>query len=140
MPLPRVAEADDRGKAFAVEVRVADREPDREPWMAFCLDIRIAPGPVDAAALAAEQTRRFPRAVQARTEFFLPTTIERVWWVAGRGECEPRLVHDLEQVPRGEPGQPAGPFPRTDRPLWTGPASATRPSAMRWRPCASATA
>ena len=27
-----VAEADDRGKAFAIEVRWPSREPDREPW------------------------------------------------------------------------------------------------------------
>ena len=38
-----VAETDDRGKAFAVEVQWPSREPDREPWIAFCLDIRVGP-------------------------------------------------------------------------------------------------
>src|SRR5262249_41931392 len=41
-----VAEIDDRGKAFAVEVQWRTREPDREPWVAFCFDIKIAPGPM----------------------------------------------------------------------------------------------
>ena len=84
----RLAEADDRGKAFAVEVQWPSRDPDREPWIAFCLDIRVGTGPrresesrpLDAA---------FARAVTARTDFFLPTTVERVWWMAGPGRVRP---------------------------------------------------
>ena len=99
----RLAEVDDRGKAFAIEVERTTAEPDREPGIAFCFDITIAAGPVDAAALAAGAASgaAFQRAVRARTELFLPTTIERVWWLAGRGVCKPHLVQDLEQV-RGD--------------------------------------
>ena len=113
----RVAETDDRGKAFAVEVERTTADPDREPGIAFCFDITIAPGPVDAAALVPPLGAAFQRAVRARTELFLPTTIERVWWLAGRGVCKPPLVQDLEQVRGDEPGQPPGALPRTDRPL-----------------------
>ena len=95
----RLAEVDDRGKAFAIEVERTTAEPDREPGIAFCFDITIAPGPVDAVALAAGAA--FQRAVRTRTELFLPTTIERVWWLAGRGVCKPPLVQELEQV-RGD--------------------------------------
>ncbi|MGO9100774.1 MAG: hypothetical protein ACLP9Y_15545 [Mycobacterium sp.] len=91
-----MAEVDDRGKAFAVEVQRPIREPDREPWIAFCFDIKIAPGPVDTPD--PDPDGAFQRAVQARTEFFLPTTVERVWWLAGLGECKPVLVRDLEQA------------------------------------------
>jgi hypothetical protein len=95
----RLAEVDDRGKAFAIEVERTTADPDREPGIAFCFDITIAPGPVDAAGAASGAA--FQRAVRARTELFLPTTIERVWWLAGRGVCKPRLVQDLDQV-RGD--------------------------------------
>ncbi len=99
-----VAQADDRGKAFAVEVRRLTGDQAREPGIAFCFDVKIAPGPVDsvaAAAIAADPGGAFRRAVESRTEFFLPTTIERVWWLMGRGECKPQLVQQLDQV-RGE--------------------------------------
>ena len=96
----RVAEADDRGKAFAVEVQWPSRDPDREPWVAFCLDIKV-----DARTRPSPACSRYDGPSRgrctARTDFFLPTTVERVWWMVGRGECEPRLVHDLEQS-RGE--------------------------------------
>jgi ATP-dependent helicase HepA len=95
-----VAETDDRGKAFAVEVRWPSREPDQEPWVAFCLDIRVGPGRAGGPGRAVADSA-FARAVTARTDFFLPTTVERVWWVVGRGECNARLVHDLERS-RGE--------------------------------------
>jgi hypothetical protein len=91
-----VAEVDDRGKAFAVEVQRPTGDPDREPGIVFCFDVTIAPGPVDA--VTADPGGAFRRAVESRTEFFLPTTIERVWWLAGQGECKPRLVQELEQV------------------------------------------
>ena len=92
----QVAEVDDRGKAFAIEVQRPTRAPDREPWIAFCFDLKITPGPVDTAA--PDPDGAFQRAVQARTEFFLPTTVERVWWLAGLGECKPNLVRELEQA------------------------------------------
>jgi ATP-dependent helicase HepA len=95
-----IAETDDRGKAFAVEVRWPSREPDREPWVAYCLDIRVGPGHAAWPGIQAADSA-FARAVTARTDFFLPTTVERVWWVAGRGECNARLIHDLERS-RGE--------------------------------------
>ena len=94
-----VAQADDRGKAFAVEVQRLTGDQDREPGIAFCFDIKVAPSPIDA--VAADPGGAFRRAVESRTEFFLPTTIERVWWLAGRGECKPQLVQQLEQV-KGE--------------------------------------
>jgi ATP-dependent helicase HepA len=96
----QLAETDDRGKAFAVEVRWPSRDPDREPWVVFCLDIRVEPGRPADSSLSGED-EAFARAVTARMDFFLPTTVERVWWAVGRGECEPRLVHDLERS-RGE--------------------------------------
>ena len=111
----RVAEVDDRGKAFAVEVQRPTGEQDREPWIAFCFDVTIAPGPVDAAA--PDPDGAFRRAVQARTEFFLPTTVERVWWLAGLGECRPHVVQRPRAGTRSEPGQPPGALPRTDRSL-----------------------
>jgi hypothetical protein len=95
-----LAEADDRGKAFAVEVKWPCRDPNREPWVAFCLDIKVGAGSTDPSGIAASDPA-FARAVRARTDLFLPTTIERVWWLAGRRECEPRLAYDLEQS-RGE--------------------------------------
>jgi ATP-dependent helicase HepA len=93
----KVAEIDDRGKAFAVEVQWPTREPDREPWVAFCFDVKIAPGPV-AVSAGPDAEEAFLRALQARTELFLPTTVERVWWLAGQGECEPRMIRALGQV------------------------------------------
>ena len=95
-----VAEADDRGKAFAVEVQWPSREPDREPWIAFCLDIQVGPGRSEESDLPSADAA-FARAVTARTDSFLPTTVERVWWLAGRGECDERLIQDLERS-RGE--------------------------------------
>ena len=96
----RVAQTDDRGKAFAVEVERTTADPDREPGIAFCFDITIAPGPVDAAEAGSDAAARvaFQRAVRARTELFMPTTIERVWWLAARGACKPTLVQDLERI------------------------------------------
>ena len=96
----RVAQTDDRGKAFAVEVERTTADPDREPGIAFCFDITIAPGPVDAAEGGTDAAARvaFQRAVRARTELFMPTTIERLWWLAGRGACKPALVQDLERI------------------------------------------
>jgi ATP-dependent helicase HepA len=92
-----MAEIDDRGKAFAIEVQWLTREPDREPWVAFCFDVKIAPGPISLPGTLDADEALF-RAVQARTEFFLPTTVERIWWLAGQGECEPHLLHALEQT------------------------------------------
>jgi ATP-dependent helicase HepA len=95
-----IAESDDRGKAFAVEVRQTSRDPDREPWVAFCLDIRVSAGEVVSPDAASEDAA-FARAVAAHTDLFLPTTVERVWWMAGRGECDARLIQELERA-RGE--------------------------------------
>jgi ATP-dependent helicase HepA len=91
-----VAEIDDRGRAFAVEVQRPTGDLDREPGIAFCFDITIAPGPVDV--ITSDPDKAFRRAVESQTQVFLPTTIERVWWLAGRGECKPQLVQQLEQV------------------------------------------
>ncbi|MFI6603531.1 protein DpdE [Nonomuraea sp. NPDC050536] len=93
----KVAEIDDRGKAFATEVHWPTPHQDREPWVAFCFDVKIAPGPIDLSC-ALDSDGALHRAVQARTDFFLPTTMERIWWLAGRGECEPPLVRALEQA------------------------------------------
>lgn len=91
----KLADIDDRGKAFAVEVRLPTREPDREPWLIFCFDFKIAPGCATAPG-GHDIDSPLLRAVQARTALFLPTTLERIWWMAGRGECPPRLIQDLE--------------------------------------------
>lgn len=93
----KVAEIDDRGKAFSTEIQLLTREPNREPWVAFCFDVKIARGPIDLAG-AHDTDGALLRAVQARAERFLPTTVERIWWLAGRGECEPRLTRVLEQT------------------------------------------
>ncbi|MEV4288470.1 protein DpdE [Nonomuraea bangladeshensis] len=92
-----VAAIDDRGKAFATEVHLRTREPDREPWVAFCFDIKIAPSPINLPG-ALDPDGALHRAVQARTGSFLPTTLERIWWLAGQGECEPALRRALEQA------------------------------------------
>ncbi|MER5325503.1 protein DpdE [Streptosporangium roseum] len=93
----KVAEIDDRGKAFATEVHWPTRQPGREPGVAFCFDVKIAPGPINlSGALDPEGTLQ--RAVQARTHLFLPATIERIWWLAGRGECDPSLSRALERA------------------------------------------
>jgi ATP-dependent helicase HepA len=95
-----LAETDDRGKAFAVEVRWPSRDPDWEPQVAFCLDIRVEPGrPAESGSFGEDAA--FARSVTARADFFLPTTVERVWWMVGSGECEAHLAHDLERS-RGE--------------------------------------
>ncbi|MGC4957774.1 protein DpdE [Actinomadura citrea] len=92
-----VAEIDDRGKAFATEVSWLTREQDREPWVAFCFDVKIAAGSMDLPD-SPDSDGAFFRAVQARTEVFLPTTVERIWWLAGQGECDPPLFRALEQA------------------------------------------
>jgi ATP-dependent helicase HepA len=94
--LARLAEIDDRGKAFAVEVQRQAREPDREPWVAFCFDVNIAPGPAHPSD-GRNVDEAFHRAVQARIALFLETTVERIWWMAGRGECPRRMTDDLER-------------------------------------------
>ena len=131
-----VAEADDRGKAFAIEVRWPSREPDREPWIAFCLDISVGPARTAGSEIP-DADAAFARAVTARTGFFLPTTAERVWWMPGRGECDARLIHDLEQS-RGENlGSRPDRFRELTAPMdWGGPA--TRHSVMHWPWCANA--
>jgi ATP-dependent helicase HepA len=96
----RLAESDDRGKAFAVEVRWPSRDLDLEPRIAFCLDISVEASRPAESSLS-EEDAAFVRAVTARTDFFLPNTVERVWWMVGQGECHPRLAHDLERS-RGE--------------------------------------
>ncbi|MFD1547341.1 protein DpdE [Nonomuraea guangzhouensis] len=93
----QAAEIDDRGKAFAIEVQWPSRQPDREPWVAFCFDVKIAPAPIDLFG-AFDPDGTLYRAVQARTESFLPTTMERVWWLLGRREGEPSLIRALEQA------------------------------------------
>jgi ATP-dependent helicase HepA len=91
-----VAEGDDRGKAFAVEVRWPSSEVEREPWLAFCLDIRVSSG-ATAEPRAPSVDEAFDRAVTARTDSFLPTTIERVWWLVGQGDCDERMIRELER-------------------------------------------
>jgi ATP-dependent helicase HepA len=86
------AESDDRGRAFAVEVEHPVQQPGLPPLLAFCFDIALAPGDVDP-----EADEAFRRAVLARTSLFLPTTIERVWWRPGAGECPPKMIADLER-------------------------------------------
>jgi len=114
-----VAEVDDRGKAFAIEVQRPTGEQDREPWIAFCFDVTIAPGPLDAAA--PDPDGAFRRAVQARTEFFLPTAVERVWWLAGMGECRPHVARDLDQARGANLGSRPARFRELTAPLdWPG--------------------
>ncbi|MGW0805531.1 protein DpdE [Nonomuraea sp. NPDC002799] len=93
----KIAEVDDRGRAFSTEVQLQTREPDREPWVAFCFDIKVAPGLINLPG-AGDLDGALHRAIQARSEFFLPTTLERIWWLAGQGECESRLVKILERT------------------------------------------
>ncbi|MBW4717516.1 protein DpdE [Saccharothrix obliqua] len=84
------AERDDRGRAFAVELEQRADTWDREPVVAFCFDVKVAPGLVE------EGDEAFTRAVRARATRFLPTTIERVWWT-GRGPCTDAMVKLLER-------------------------------------------
>ncbi|WP_197289799.1 protein DpdE [Saccharothrix sp. NRRL B-16348] len=93
----KIAEHDDRGKAFAVELVQRAAEPDRAPLVAFCFDFKIGPGLVGVPV--ADQA--FARAVEARAALYLPTTVERVWWLAGLGPCNRQMVQHLEHV-RGE--------------------------------------
>jgi ATP-dependent helicase HepA len=86
------AELDDRGRAFAVELSTPTLSPDRPPWLALCFDYTIAASVPDALSDPA-----FLRAVATRTEQFLPTTVERIWWMVGQGECPPNIVRDVEK-------------------------------------------
>lgn len=92
------AERDDRGRAFAVEVQQPSDEPDRAPGVAFCFDIKVGPC-ITGVAIDHECDEAFARAVGARTSLFLPTTVERVWWLAGRGRCAEKAIAFLERTP-----------------------------------------
>jgi ATP-dependent helicase HepA len=94
-----LAEVDDRGRAFAVEVVKPHLDPDDDALVVFCFDFVVAtglPGTDDD----------FARAVAARTGALMPITVERVWWTPGRGECPPHVVADLER--QGADGRPVG--------------------------------
>lgn len=91
-----LAERDDRGKAFVTEVRLRTNGPNREPMFAFCFDIKIAPG--HELTSQAEADEALTRSTISRTARFLPTTIERIWWMAGRGGCSDEMVRQLESM------------------------------------------
>jgi len=93
------ADTDDRGRAFAVEIPNAANDPDRAPLLAFCFDFTVSASPSSGARTAMDPA--FQRSIKARTEHFLPTSTERVWWMVDRGECPPNVRQDLE-FRRGE--------------------------------------
>jgi hypothetical protein len=111
----RLAETDDRGRAFAVEIQRPSRSPHSEPLIVFCFDVEISPG-VDRVLGEDCKKEDYARAVRARSSGFLPTTLERIWWVHGRGECPPRIRQDLEQTS----GQNLGSRPERFRELTRG--------------------
>jgi ATP-dependent helicase HepA len=86
-----LAEIDDRGRAFAVEVPMRSPDPARPPMLALCFDFLICAGPLEVV----HDDPAFARSVTARTSQHLPTTIERIWWMVGRGECPPKISQDL---------------------------------------------
>ncbi|MGW5054362.1 protein DpdE [Actinokineospora sp. NPDC004072] len=92
----RLAEQDDRGRAFAVEVPTSAGGPDTQPLIFFCFDIAVGPNSLAAGDTAESAAHR--RAVHARTAALLPSTIERIWWQPGRGRCDPRLAQKLEHT------------------------------------------
>jgi ATP-dependent helicase HepA len=94
-----LAEVDDRGRAFAVEVVKPHLNPDDDPLVVFCFDFIVAAG-------LSGTDDDFARAVAARTSALLPITVERVWWTPGRGECPPHVVADLER--QDAVGRPMG--------------------------------
>lgn len=85
---------DDRGRAFAVELPTPAKNPDRPPLLAFCFDFTVSAGPVSGTGDGTDPA--FQRAVKVRTEHFLPTSTERIWWMVGRGECPANMCQDLE--------------------------------------------
>ena len=108
-----VAEADDRGKAFAVEVQRPTGDQDREPGIAFCFDIKIAPGPIDA--VAADPGGAFRRAVRV-ADRVLPADHHRAGVVVGGPRRMQTATGPATRAGQGgEPGQPPGALPRTDR-------------------------
>ena len=115
-----VAQADDRGKAFAVEVRRLTGDQDREPGIAFCFDVKIAPGPVDsvAAAAIAADTRRSVPARGGVADRVLPADHYRAGVVAdGPGGVQTATGPATRSGQGRELGQPPGSLPRADRSL-----------------------
>ncbi|MBS2963836.1 hypothetical protein KGA66_12315 [Actinocrinis puniceicyclus] len=98
-----LAECDDRGRAFAVEVRQGKREPNSEPMPFFCFDILVAPDPEPVDALEADS----PASASAARIHLLrlcPPRLERVWWNSDQGEpSEPtrRVLEGPEVHGRG---------------------------------------
>lgn len=88
------AEHDDRGGAFAVELLQPTADPNRPPLVAFCFDFKI--GPTTAGVPIADEV--FMRAVEVRAAHYLPTLVERVWWLAGKGPCNQQMIQHLERV------------------------------------------
>ena len=88
----KYAELDDRGRAFAVELSTPTLNPNRSPWLALCFDYTVAASVPDDRSDPA-----FLRAVATRTEQFLATTVERIWWMVGQGECPPNIIRDVEE-------------------------------------------
>jgi len=88
------SDIDDRGRAFAVELPTAAKSLDRPPMLAFCFDFTISAGPASRTGDGTDPA--FQRAVKVRTEHFLPTSTDRVWWMVDRGECPPNVRQDLE--------------------------------------------
>ncbi|MGV0718646.1 protein DpdE [Mycolicibacterium sp. XJ662] len=88
------SDRDDRGRAFAVELPTPAKASDRPPLLAFCFDFTVSAGPIGGDDDAIDPA--FQRAVKVRTEHFLPTSTERVWWVVGHGECPTSWRQDLE--------------------------------------------
>jgi len=94
------SDTDDRGRAFAVELPTAATDPDRPPLLALCFDFVVSASSPKGGAVS-DLDPAFQRSIKARTEHFLPTSTERVWWMVGRGECPPNVRQDLESR-RGE--------------------------------------
>lgn len=88
-----MAARDDRGRAFAVEVALGQSPNHQETQLAFCFDIKLTP---DLSGIES-RSPDFVRAVAARAETFMPTSIHRVWWMLGRGACPAELCAKLER-------------------------------------------
>lgn len=84
------AEADDRGRAFAIEVRVSGGDPFAEPlyFIGFEFLLRANTGWVDDRH---SDDRPFAEAVKSRVLRLFPPRHERVWWSPGKGECPEQL-------------------------------------------------
>ncbi|GAA2666288.1 protein DpdE [Actinoplanes palleronii] len=94
------AEVDDRGRAFAVELVRQHPRPESDPLILLCFDFVVS------ARQSFNLSPHLTRAATTRITSLLPTTIERIWWMPGYGECPASMIANVERTRRD--GMPEG--------------------------------